>query len=153
MKKLILLILLVFGFGIINAQTYNKKIKVADFGTWKKEISSTNIISISSFLTKEKITTFGDYEQKQRMVSNVPKNRFELYLKSNSLKNNESVNTLIYGARVFIDSVEVTHAQFPKGFTAIIKTEPTLVYWYETSLDSINIKISWESSNYSEYKH
>ena len=88
----------------------------------------------------------------QKTVSDLPKYRYELMLVSKSTKNNVRVKTWIQGVKVFIDSTEVTRDQFPNGFPLLINIEPTLVYWYETSRDTIDIKISWESSKYFENK-
>jgi hypothetical protein len=144
MKKLVFVMLLLFGFVAINAQSYEKKVKAEDFGTWDKEISPANKISISSYVTKQKILS----NETKQMVTDLPKYRYELVLQSNSIYNGSLTKTWIYGARVFIDSLEVTRNQSPDGFTAIIGTTPTVVYRYDTSIDTINIKITWKSSVY-----
>ena len=126
--------MLLFAFLLIDAQTYDIKEKIADLGTWNKSLSAVNKISISSYITK------------QKTVSNLPKYRYELILTSNSICNGELNKTWIYGAKVFINNCEVTREQFPNGFTAIIETNPTTVYWYESNVDGINIKITWQNS-------
>ncbi len=138
--------MLLFAFLLIDAQTYDIKEKIADLGTWNKSLSAVNKISISSYITKQKILTYADYAQKQKTVSNLPKYRYELILTSNSICNGELNKTWIYGAKVFINNCEVTREQFPNGFTAIIETNPTTVYWYESNVDGINIKITWQNS-------
>ena len=148
MKKLMFIILLFFGFITLNAQTYSKSVTVKDFGTWDKELPSGNKITISSYVTKEKILTYENFAQIQKTVTKLPKYRYQLMLTSNSIYNGKLTKTWIYNAKVFIDSTEVTHSQFPDGFTAIIETTPTVIYWYESSLDTINIKITWKNSIY-----
>ena len=145
MKKLLLIILLFFGFIALSAQSVNKS-KVEDFGTWDKEISPANKISISSYVTKQPILT-NEVVQK-KIVNDQLKYRYELVLKSNSVFNGKLTKTWIYGAKVFIDNKEVTSSQSPDGFTAIINIEPTIIFRYDSSLDTINIKITWQSSNY-----
>ena len=147
MKKWLFIALLLIPFGVC-AQTYDKKVKIADYGEFDREVSTYDKINISSYVTKQNILTYVDFEQKQKTVSELPKYRYELVLVSKSLYQGKLVKTWIYNARVFIDSVEVTRQQFPNGFTAIIETEPTVIYWYESSLNRINIEISWENSIY-----
>jgi hypothetical protein len=150
MKKLVFIILLFFGFVALNAQTYEKSMKIEDLGTWNKTISSTDKINISSYVTKQKILP--DVNSQQKLVNNLPKYRYELVVKSNSIYNGKLTKTWIYGAKVFIDDKEVTSSQSPDGFTVIINTEPTVIFRYDSSLDTIDIKITWKSSNYFQGK-
>jgi hypothetical protein len=143
MKKLILLVILFFGFIVLNAQSVEKSMKFEDFGTWDKTISPVNKISISSYVVKRVLI----YTE-QNKINDSPKYRYELIVVSNSIYNNKPTKTWIYGTRVFIDDKEATLSQSPDGFTAIINTEPTVIFRYESSLDTINIKITWESSQY-----
>lgn len=143
----------------LKAQSYDKKIVYDTLGTWSnvavdKSIDNVYVdkIIISSYITKQKVLTYANYNITQKTVANLPKYRYELVLISESKRNNILVKTWIYNAKVFINDIEVTHEQFPNGFTAIIDTKPTIIYWYETSNDTINIKISWESSNYFQNK-
>ena len=159
MKKfrlLFLMILMFTSFLALNAQSqsYSKKSKMVDLGTWsnKNDTVVPDRISISSFVTKQEILTRANNDIVQKTVSDLPKYKYELMLVSKSMKNNVHVKTWIQGVKVFIDSVEVTRDQFPNGFPSLINIEPTLVYWYETSRDTIDIKISWESSKYFENK-
>jgi hypothetical protein len=143
MKKLLFLVILFFGFIVLNAQSVEKSMKVEDFGTWDKTISPANKISISSYVVK-RILIYDD----QKKANDSPKYRYELIVVSNSIYNNKPTKTWIYGTRVFIDDKEATVSQSPDGFTAIINTEPTVIFRYESSLDTINIKITWKSSQY-----
>jgi len=141
MKKWWLVILFLLASTALCAQSANKSM---DLGTWDKEISPANKISISSYVTKRKISTFVD----ENAMVNSSKYRYELVLQSNSIYEGILAKTWIYGAKVFIDSLEVTRDQSPDGFIAIINVEPTIVYRYDSSLDTINIKITWKSSRY-----
>lgn len=134
------------SFLALNAQTYEKSMKIKDFGSWDKVVSPANKISISSYVTKRKILARGVGQSP--IPAESPKYRYELVLKSNSIYNGSLTKTWIYGAKVFIDSLEVTRDQSPDGFTAIINIEPTIVYRYDSNLDTINIKISWKGSQY-----
>jgi hypothetical protein len=140
----------------LKAQSYDKEMIYDTLGTWSNKTISNNVyidkISISSYVIKQKVLTYANYNVTQKTVANLPKYRYELVLISESKKNNVLVKTWIYNARIFIDNKEVTHEQFPNGFTAIINNKPTIIYWYETSNDTINIKISWASSNYFQNK-
>jgi hypothetical protein len=143
MKKLVIIILLFFGFVGISAQSANKSMK-EDLGTWDKAISPVNKISISSYVTKQKIVI--DVAQKKNDTQ--PIYHYELILKSNSIYNDQLTKTWIFGTKVFVDNKEATISQSPDGFTAIINTEPTVIFRYDSSLDTINIKITWQSSKY-----
>ena len=134
------------SFLTLNAQTYEKSMRVKDFGSWDKVVSPANKISISSYVTKQKIFVRGVGQNPVPTES--PKYKYELILQSNSVYDGKLTKTWIYGAKVFIDSLEVTRDQSPDGFTAIINTEPTIVYRYDSSLDTINIKITWNGSQY-----
>jgi len=129
----------------LNAQT---KQMVKDFGKFDHEVTSNDKISISSYVTKQIIQRDVEINVAQQKVTESSKYRYELVLRSNSIYNDKLTKTWIYGARVFIDSLEVTREQSPDGFTAIINTEPTTIFRYDSSLDTINIKITWKSSIY-----
>jgi hypothetical protein len=148
MKKLLFVIVFLFGVIALNAQSYDKSMKVEDFGTFERNISPANKILITSYVTKQKILPTGEYIQRQKTVTDLPKYRYELILISKSMFAGKITKTWIYNAKVFIDSTEMTKQQFPDGFTAIIETTPTVIYWYETNLDTINIKINWKNSIY-----
>jgi hypothetical protein len=148
MKKLIIIILLFFGFITLNAQTYEKSMKVEDLGTWNKTVSPANKISVSSYVTKQKIV--GDVSK--NAVITQSKYRYELIVKSNSVYNGQPTKTWIFGTKVFVDGKEATISQSPDGFTAIINIEPTVIFRYDSNLDTINIKITWESSKYFQGK-
>jgi hypothetical protein len=139
-----------FSFLNLNAQTYDKKITVNNLGEFNLSMSTVNSnkINISSYVTKQNILSYANYDKIQKTVTDLPKFRYELILISNSTYEKKVTKTWIYGARVFINNTEITHQQFPDGFTALIETKPTTIYWYETSDTKINIKITWASSNY-----
>jgi hypothetical protein len=149
MKKLVIIILLFFAFALTaKAQLYDKSVIVEDFGKFVREVSPTDKISISSYVTKQKILINVNVKQIQKKVPELPKYRYELVLQSNSIYDGNLTKTWIYGAKVFIDGLEVSREQSPDGFTAIINIKPTVIFRYESSMDSINIKITWKSSNY-----
>jgi hypothetical protein len=157
MKKLkfyLLLFSIFIPISHIKAQSYGKKLEYDTLGTWSNKVNLVivNKISISSYITKQKILTHANYDVTRKTVGNLPKYRYELILISKSKKNNILVNTWIYNAKVFINNIEVTRDQFPNGFTALINVKPTTIYRYETSSDTINIKVTWESSNYFKNK-
>ena len=144
-RPLFFVILMFTSILALNAQSYSKKEINKDFGKFDREVTSNDKISISSFVTKQKVLA-NPNEQKQ--VLELPKYRYELILQSNSTYNGKLTKTWIYGARVFIDTLEVTRGQSPDGFTAIINIEPTTIFRYDSSMDTINIKITWKSSLY-----
>lgn len=121
---------------------------VKDFGNFNHNVTLNDKIGISSYITKQKIMPTPNFEQKENSVVELPKYRYELVLQSNSIYAGDTTKTWIYGARVFIDTLEVTREQSPDGFTAIINIKPTTIFRYDSSLDTINIKITWKSSMY-----
>ena len=54
-RPLFFVILMFSSFLTLNAQTYEKSMRVKDFGSWDKVVSPANQISISSYVTKQKI--------------------------------------------------------------------------------------------------
>jgi hypothetical protein len=150
LKTLVSGILIIISFFSINGQTYGEKKLYADYGNWSYEISKSEMLSISSFATVQRILSCPNYEQKRKTVASLPKYRYELYLISGSKLNNTSVKTWIFNAKIYINGIEMTFQQFPKGFTALINTDDTLIYWYETDNNRIDIKIMWESSNFNK---
>jgi hypothetical protein len=146
MKKILIIVLLFLGFAAVSAQS--TKSKVEDFGTWDKEVSPMNKISISSYITKQENLIYANQNVAQKNIVETPKYRYELVLTSGSIYNGQLTKTWLYGARVFIDTLEVTREQSPNGFAVIIGTTPTVVYRYDSNLDTINIKITWKSSLY-----
>lgn len=148
MKHVIVIILLSFLFQFnSNSQSLDKKKTVINYDQWELSLSNRNKINLVYYVLRSDILTYRDYIQKQKTVSELPKYRYELFLTSESLYNNKRTNTKLTKTRVYVDDIEVTYVQFPKGFSAVIEIEPTLVYWYETSKDSINLQIKWENAN------
>ena len=145
---LFLILATLFTCFSTEAQSYGKKKIYVDYGTWRHDISNETNVSISSYVTKQTILTHRDFKQKQKTLSELPKYRYELILISKSTYYNKTVKTWISNARVFIDNVEVTNEQFPNGFTAVIDVTPTVIYWYETSMESIKVTIKWENCVY-----
>jgi len=157
MKKIrfyLLLFLILIPISFIKSQSYDKKLEYDTLGTWsnKANLVIINKISILSYVTKQKILKHANYDVTRKTVGNLPKYRYELILISKSKKNNILVKTWIYNAKVFINNIEVTRDQFPNGFTALINIKPTTIYRYETSSDTINIKVTWGSSSYFKNK-
>jgi hypothetical protein len=148
MKKLFFIFIVLLGFINLNAQSYDIKIKVVADETFNFEVSRNDKISITSYITRQNILTYANQEQMQKTVSDLPKYRYELVLLSESKYNNEITKTWIYNAKIFIDGIEVTREQFPDGFTALINVEPTIVYWYVSSRDILDMKITWKNSIY-----
>jgi len=126
---IIIILFLIFCMKI-SAQSYGKKEIFVNYGSWGSSYEKSNIqyISISSYVTKQKILTCKDFKRKLKIVSKLPKYRYELVLTSGSFYNNKFIKTCIYGTKIYIDNVEMTNEQFPNGFTAIIGIKPTTIY-------------------------
>ncbi len=148
-RKYVILTTLMFFIALVSSgQSFSKKEKFRDFGSLNVLDAGNSKIIIESYVTRQNILTHSNYEQKIKTVSELPKYKYELILISKSFYNGISIKTWIFGAKVFINDIEVTREQFPEGFSVIIETEPTIIYWYETNADSVNFKISWQSSDY-----
>jgi len=148
MKHIIVIILLSFLFQFnSNSQSLDKKKTIINYAQWERSISDVNKINLVYYVLKSDILTYRDYDQKQKTVSELPKYRFELFLTSESINKDRRVKIKLTETRIYVDEEEVTYEQFPKGFSAVIETEPTLIYWYETSKDSINLQIKWKTAN------
>lgn len=147
-RPLFFVVLMFTSFLTLNAQSYSKKEMVKDFGKFDHEVTSNNKISISSYVTKQENLLSASQTVVQKQINDLLKYRYELVLQSNSIYNGRLTKTWLYGARVFIDSLEVTREQSPNGFAVIIGTTPTTVYRHDSNLDTINIKITWKSSLY-----
>jgi hypothetical protein len=115
-----------------------------DYGVWTVELPYYNRVAVGSYITRNEISTF---EQKSISAITFFKYRYEFYFVSYSVFNNFMRNTWLYGARIYINGFEETSRQFPNGFNVYITTQPTLVYWYETDYDNINISMTWVNSS------
>lgn len=144
LKILVFGVLIIISYFSINGQSYGEKKLYADYGKWSYKISKSKILCITSFATIQTILNCLECEQK------TAKYRYELYLISGSKLNNLLVKTYIFKTKIYINNVEMTIQQFPNGFTALINTDDTLIYRYETNNDRINIKIAWQSSNFNK---
>jgi hypothetical protein len=159
-RPLFFLFLMFTSILTLNAQSYSGKQLYSTLGRWEMPIRSevvgnaqlpVDTMIIISFVTKQGISEFPILQQKT--VSELPKYRYELMLYSKSTINNKVSEIGLTGIKVFINGVEATREQFPNGFTMKISTEPTLVYFKETSDDKIDIKISWAGVEYSKNQH
>jgi len=144
--KSVLILVLVFILSLVlKSQTYSEKKIFIKYSDWDFKLSYASQISISSYVTKQEILTHKDFKQKEKSLSVLSKYRYELILISKSTIDTKLVNTWIFNTRVFINDIDINKNRFPNGFTVLIKNKPTLIYWYETDADSINIKITWEN--------
>lgn len=144
MKKIALLLI---SFLITIAVTAQEPVQTKpiyrDYGTWSIQVEG-NTIGVHAYVTRERI-----YPQtKNQYIQEAQKYRYELYLESKSIFRGSSTSTWLYGARVFINGREVTYQNYPQGFTVAVAIEPTLIYWYEVSMDNLEMAITWENAVY-----
>lgn len=162
-KTIIVLFLLSMTLFLKGQEYSLGKTVYEDFGTWSLEVEN-NKISISAYVTQEIIKQeIEPYEIELQILQKRRKEgidfvktkyKYELYLQSNSIYNGDTTSTWIYSGRVFINGVEITKEQFPDGFTLLIKREPTLIYWYETTLsEKMNFYVIWENAVYENRLH
>jgi hypothetical protein len=150
LRTLLFAILFLLSGVCVKSQTYDAKTVYAELGTWNFRIPNTyyDMLGITMYVTRQDIVSRPDKEQMEKMVSDVPTFRYELVLVSSTKINNELTKTWIYNTKVYINEREMTNEQFPHGFTMLIDTIPTVVYWYETNNNLLSFKISWASSRY-----
>lgn len=148
MKKVLLGMLFIFLVFNLSAQEYGKKILYHDYGTWRLDVGEGNEIAVHAYVTRQKVIKFENEALIQKTVSNIPRYRYELMLKSKSIYEGKLTNTWLYETRVFINDIEVTKEQFPNGFTIAISTEPTLIYWYFSKITVIKFRVDWANSTY-----
>ena len=147
-KRVLFIVLLQLIIMTSYSQRYGDKNICTPIKTWNQEIIDCGRLSISTYVTKQEILLHNNQIQKEKTLSTLSKYRYELILVSNSKHNGKIVKTWLYNSKVFINGIEVTHDQFPEGFTALIDSNPTSIYWYETSDESINIEIKWKNSTF-----
>lgn len=137
---IIFVLLSATAFGQIDT---TKRI-YADYGVWRMALSYNSTIAVGSYVTRQEISV-----QEQKSISQITffKYRYEFYFISYSIINNFPKNTWLYGSRVFINGFEQTNRQFPNGFNAYITINPTLVYWFETNDELINMSMTWVNSS------
>jgi len=109
---------------------------------WVKELNEDSKILIKSFVTIEKINN--ELESKTNEIKNLPKYRYEIFMFSQSKLNGNLNKLWIINGKIIINDEIITKRQFPNGFTFIINTKPTLIYWHESDYDDINIQVVWE---------
>ena len=159
MKNILLNFIFILFSLLLNAQDFTENQIHEDFGSWNINVGE-NKISLSAFVTIEEIIENIDpYIMKLEMEINNRKQfkkidktkktyQYKLYLKSNSIFENDSVSTWIRGVRIFISDKEITKEKFPEGFTFKIEQEPTLMYKYLSTKNDLNFSIVWDSVTY-----
>lgn len=155
MKKIIGFIFFILLFQLTYSQNIINKDTYQDLGVWNVKFQENNL-SLSAFIKiyetskKEKDVQYLSLKNKKTKNFEIVETiyRHELYLKSNSVIDGDTTNTWIYNVRVYIDDVEITKDQFPNGFILLIKTEPTLIYWYDSPEQNVNMYIKWEKAVY-----
>lgn len=137
MKKIVFLIsFLLLIFLNLFSQNIDKNI-YKDYGTWEIK-NGNNKIVISTYITIEK-----DIKKENNNIF-----KYDLYLKSESIYNNNVTKTWLYGTKIYIDGIEVTSDQFLEGFTILIPTQSERIYSYTTNKKNINFSITWKKSIY-----
>lgn len=150
MKKLIIFFLfLLLSVGSYSQNSaYNKTIH-KDYGTWSVK-NGEHTISVSAFLTIQKeefVNHENDYKKTKEITSEVGYH-YELYIVSKSIYNGDTTNTWLYGVKIYINGEDMLINQFPDGFVASIKTEPTLIYIHHANNKDIAFEIKWEKAIY-----
>lgn len=148
MMKKILFILILSLLSLTAFAQFNPRDLYKDYGTWNVQMCCGNKIATHAYVTKSLIVI----DNSKSLITQTYKYRYQLYLVSESLHNNNLTNTWLYGAKVYINNVEVTKEQFPNGFNIYVLTEPTLVYWYETNFENLDFLIKWVNSSFDATK-
>lgn len=144
MKKIFVsIVLFFFAFtSFVLGQEYGEKRFYKSFDEWVIS-SNGSKLSMTSFITVQDILTLDNINVSTQPLEVLPQYRYEIYLRSTSKLNGKSSRICVYNTKIFINDVEVTRRQFPEGFTVLVDTRPTLIYWYETHEELIDIRIKW----------
>lgn len=148
-KLIIIFLFLLFSVNSYSQNSaYNKTI-LKDFGTWSVE-NGEHLVSVSAFLTIEKeIDVIHENEkEKAEIVYGETKYHYELYIVSKSKYNGELTNTWLYGVKVYINGENIYEQQFPDGFLASIKTDPTLIHTHHAFDKDAEFEVTWEKAIY-----
>ena len=149
MKKILITIFFILFENSLNivGQTYSERVIHQDLGMWMKS-SGSDILRIDSYITKQKILKYDNAYFRRRTSATLPRYRYELFVKSNSIKNGDSTKVWLFNTEIFINNICVTERQFPEGFNVVVDVEPTKVYWYESNNESIHIELMWKKLKY-----
>lgn len=148
MKKLVLLLVMICmftitGFSQVTQKSQNKRLEpfvYRDLGFYNVNYQDGSSITIHAYITKESNDT-GYYPQYG--------NLFSLVAESGSIYRGKKTQTWLYGVHVFMNDVNITFNQYPNGFTAYVKTMPTVIYnWYTNDEQIGKYYFSWNSSAY-----
>ena len=148
LNMLILLLICALPTPKMSAQSLGSKEIYASYGTLTYKINEIDCVGISTHITRQNILTPKNFNLTQKTVSILPKYRYELVVVSETKINNIPTKTWMSNIRIYINNVEITRDQFLNGFMAIIETKPTTIYKYDTHLDTLDIKFTWDSLNY-----
>lgn len=97
-------------------------------------------------IIKQNIIEPVNYKKSLRYVNNLPQYKYEIVFISSSKYYNKKASTWLFGVKIFINNNEITKELFPDGFTALINTNPTTIYSFESNENNINVKIIWNNS-------
>lgn len=117
------------------------KLSISAFITVKKFKKKLNLheIELEKRTTKRKeLDSIKDYTTIYQ---------YKIYLKSNSVLNNDTTGTWIYGVKIYINGEEIIKNEGSGGLVVAVEPKPTLVYKYlTTSSKKPKFYIEWDKA-------
>lgn len=152
---------LLFGLGLW-AQTEAPVKKIYDDLGVVRIQKPDGVISVGAYITIEKEYIYDHVQNNIREVKQEVYNKkkyeqelepemvyhYEIYFVSRSIFDGDTTSTWIHGLKIFVDGEQQLMKQFPDGFMASIKTEPTLVHTHHSESDNVYFNIEWDKILY-----
>jgi hypothetical protein len=122
----------------LPAQQVQQSYIYRDLGTSITPLVDGSTLAIHAYIVKSRNNS-GLYTQYR--------NAFTLVAESVSVYKGYYRATWLYETRIFVDGVQVSIQQYPLGFTAYVKTTPTVLYYWYTNDENIGTYyFSWNNS-------
>lgn len=147
MKKFIFIILMLFTFPLFSGDSTIKDNDVSyytndpnvyqNLGVFRYNFTEDTYLEIEAYVTKQ-INYNRNYANYEYL--------YNLVMVSNSNNMGQLTSTWLYNTRVYINGDEVSAYNSPNGFTALIRTTPTVVYHWYTNQFNISYGVNWENS-------
>lgn len=162
MKKILFFIVgLIICLGILGQSEKPRQMLYSDLGviTINKEGGT---VSIGGYITIQKEYLQNQIQNSIQEVKQEVYNKkkyerelepeiwysYDIYFVSRSIHVTDTTSTWVHGLKIFADGEQLLSNQFPDGFMISIKTQPTLVYSYQSKSDSVSFNIEWDKLIY-----
>jgi hypothetical protein len=124
-------------------------------GEYRVTLPNGAIVGVIGYVRKMTILNDVQFQEKQKekLLFDPNKYRYELVLISNSRYQNELTSTWLYGVQIKVNEFDITSKDYPNNdYNVLVKTKPTVIYWRETSLEMLLMEIKWNNAIYDPRK-